>query len=76
MEHIEETVKTNSLPVNSKAMLSRLNELMNERPTNCLESIRDDIRVKAVLWLLNYQVFGQLATIDMCELWSEIDVNL
>lgn len=75
MDHIEQTVLTDSLPVNSKAMLSRLNELMDEQPTNCLEGIKDDVRVQAVLWLLNYQVFGQLATIDMCTLWDEINTN-
>lgn len=73
---IEQTVLSNGLPVNSLAMLSRLNELLAENKTNCLESCKSDIRVKAVLWLLNYQVFGQLATIDMCDLWDEINKNL
>ena len=74
--NIEDTVKDQGLPVNSKAMVSRLLELMDEGKTNCLCGMRNDLRVKAVLWLLNGQVFGQLAIIDMTELWQELNANL
>ncbi len=73
-QNIESTIKQDGLPVNSRAMLTRLNELLEEHGTNCLETdrARNDARVKAVLWLINGQVFGQLATIDMMELWKEL----
>ena len=71
--NIEGTIKTDSLPVNSKAMIHRLSELLEENETNCLNICKDDPRVKAVLWLLNSQVFGQMANIDMAELWQELN---
>lgn len=73
-QHIEETIKDQGLPVNSRAMIQRLIDLLEEHGTNCLETerARNDARVKAVLWLINGQVFGQVATIDMCNLWSEL----
>ena len=71
MSGIEDTLTNNSLPCNSKAMLYRLIELLEENETNSLESCRNDPRVKKVLWLMNSQVYGQLARIDMC---NEYDV--
>lgn len=71
--HIEETIDKEALPVNSIAMASRLIELMQESETNCLESIKDSWKIKAILWLLNSQVFGQLAVVDMHDLWHEIN---
>ena len=69
--NIEQTVTSVALPVNSNAMLNRLSELLTENQTNCLKDCKEDIRVKAILWLLNSQVFGQLAVIDMHELATE-----
>ena len=74
--NIEETVISNSLPCNSIAMISRLRELLDETNTNCIEGMRTDPRVRAVLWLLNYQFYGQLANIDMCAEWSKINKDL
>jgi len=76
--HIEETIKNSGLPVNSKAMINRLIELLDEHQTNCLETerVKTDPRVKGILWLLNLQVFGQLAIIDMCKLWDELNQTL
>ena len=77
-QHIEDTIKDQGLPVNSKAMINRLIELLDEHETNCLdqEKTRNDPRIKGVMWLLNGQVFGQLATIDMCKLWDELNKTL
>ena len=75
---IEDTIKTDSLPVNSIAMCNRLIELMRKNDTNCLLGMdnwndQDNWSVEAVLWLLNSQVYGQLATIDLCQIWSELN---
>lgn len=72
--HIEETIKEQSLPVNSKAMLNRLLELLDEHETNCLmvQSCKNDPRIKAVMWLLMTQVFGQMSKIDLAQLWREL----
>lgn len=66
---IEATIKERGLPVNSIAMLYRLKEILGEYGTNCLQSdkLRNDVRVRGVLWLLNQQVHGQLGKIDMHE---------
>ena len=74
--HIEETIKTEALPVNSKAMLSRLNELLDEHNTNDLTLCKTDARVQAVLWLLNSQVYSQCARIDMSDEWDFICTRL
>lgn len=75
---IEETVLGEALAVNSKAMLARIMELLDELGTNCLseESARSDPRIRAVLWLLNQQVFGQLGLVDMMEEYSSVAKGL
>lgn len=70
---IEYCTMMKSLPVNSKAMLSRLNELLDKKETNCLAGIREDWAVKSVMWLLMSQVFGQFAQINLDELWNELN---
>ena len=72
MTNIEDTLTNSALPCNSKAMVYRLLELLEEHETNSLESCRDDPRVKKVLWLINSQVYGQLARIDMCREYDEL----
>lgn len=73
---IEHTVLASSLPVNSKAMVARLRELMDENQTNSLALLKDNPNVRAVMWLLNSQVFGLLAAIDMCDEWKWIKEHL
>ena len=70
---IEQTINDFGLPVNTRAMLSRLQDLLDEHATNSLglERAKADPRVRAVLWLIMQQVFGQVAKIDMEELWTE-----
>jgi len=71
---IEQMILETGLPCNSRAMLNRLRELMDENGSNCLsdDRQRDDVRIKAVLWLLNGQVYGQCARIDMCDEYAAI----
>ncbi len=72
--NIEDTVCSDLLPSNSKAMINRLTELLDEHKTNCLQfrPCQDDTRVRKVMWLLMSQVFGQMATIEMSNLWDEL----
>jgi len=72
---IEYCTVMKSLPVNSHVMLNRLHELLEKKNTNCLAGIREDWAVKSVMWLLMSQVFGQLDTINMVELWDEINTE-
>jgi len=72
---IEDTLESNGLPVNSKVMLGRLEEILEMHNTNCLANIKDDERVRRVMWLLNYQVYGLCAIIDMGDEWRELTGN-
>lgn len=71
---IEDCIFDNNLPVNTIAMLNRLEELLKENETNSLlsESCKMDARIKRLFWLLNSQVYGQVATIDMYNEWSKL----
>lgn len=69
---IEFTAMSQSLPINSKAMLSRLVELLEENETNCLSNLRDNWSVQATMWLIMTQVFGHGAVIDLSELWQQL----
>ena len=69
---IEEYIKEQFLPVNGIAMANRLIELLRENETNNLSSAKHDVRIHAVMWLLNQQLYGQLAMLDLHEEWKEI----
>jgi hypothetical protein len=68
---IEETISNQNLPVNTKAMLNRMNEILEEKGTNSLQGIQD-WRIHKLLWLVNSQVFGQMAVINMEQEWKEL----
>ena len=76
MPEIEYTIKTATLPANSYVLLARLSVLMREHKTNHLGDCKNDLRIKAVLWLLVSQVFGEFAMIDMHALYCEIAEQL
>jgi hypothetical protein len=61
-----------SLPINSKAMLNRLLELLEENDTNCLADINNSWHVKTVMWMLMSQIFGQLKIVDLPDLWQKL----
>jgi hypothetical protein len=69
---IEFMAMSMSLPINSKPMIHRLMELMDANDTNSLSDLTDNFSVRTVLWMLMSQVFGQMSTIDMSELWQEL----
>jgi hypothetical protein len=76
-EHIEDLVCSDSLPVNSIAMCKRLIEILKENDTNNIGALCDKNseafkKFKKCLWLINSQTYGQLATIDMMDEWSDL----
>jgi len=73
MKYIEDTIFNKRLPVNTKAILNRLNELLDEHQTNSLLGCKYDPRIKQLIWLLNSQVYGQLANIDMEAEWQSLN---
>ena len=71
---IEDTVFDVSIPVNSRPMLNRMLELLEEHDTNSLltERAKNDPRVRRLMWLLASQVYGQCTIIDMMEEWNKM----
>ena len=69
--NIEDKIFSNSLPVNSIAVIERLKELLRSKQTNCLsDTLAKDVQIEKCLWLLNAHYFGQLAKIDLAEFWD------
>ena len=66
-----------SMPVNSIPFITRLREVLDEAKTNSLDSVSKigeaSLKARALLWILNTQYFGQIATIDMTEEWRMLD---
>jgi hypothetical protein len=73
--NIEDTIFDRLLPVNTKATLNRLNKLLDEHQTNSLIGCKYDPRIKRLIWLLNSQIYGQMATIDMEAEWQSLNVK-
>ena len=69
-DHIEDTIFKPSLPVNAFPLLDRLRELIKENNTNSLHLCKKDIRIEKTLWLILQQYFGDLAVIDLSEMWQ------
>ena len=65
----ERAFRLDSFPCNSLPFLRRVGELLGEQKTNSLESARDNYDVRACMLILNQQLFGQLAKIDLSHEW-------
>ncbi len=73
MSEFENAVLSVAMPVNAIAACNRLIELLKANNTNSITFVRDDWRVKAIVWWLMVQVTGeQLNDIRMSELFHEI----
>lgn len=75
MSNIEDTIFDDGMAVNTLAMLNRMKEILDDNQTNCLLNCKDDPRVKRLLWLLNSQVYGQMARIDMVKEWDVLNAG-
>lgn len=69
---IEDKICDKILPVNSVAMANRLKEILEERNTNTLLGLQNNIKVRKLMWLLNAQVYGETGTIDMEKEWEKL----
>lgn len=61
---------SDSFPCNSKPFLRRLGELLDERGTNSLMNLREDHDVRAVMWVLVAQLYGQLGVVNVEHEWE------
>lgn len=76
---LEEMIAWSYLPVNAKVMLKRLREILDEGCTNNFEYLKTEeqkTNFKRVLWMLNQQVYGQFAMIDLGKEWDDLVVGL
>ena len=73
MANIEDTVFDEIMPVNSLVVLRRLEELLRENKTNNIRQAMQDIRVKRAMWLLMAQAYGPVSTIDLFDLYDELE---
>ena len=73
----EEAFMSKSFPCNSIPFLTRLRELLNESQTNGLAYLEeeDKLKARACMWILLGQLYGQLATINLSEEWSYLNVS-
>lgn len=65
----DQAMFSDALPVNPRPFAQGLVDLLAEG-----NSIRSD-KVLRVLWILNMQAYGQLATIDMCKEYERLDAT-
>ena len=72
--NIESMIFDEALPDNSIAMFERGIEILRDAETNCIKSLNGEAKLKMrkLLWLINQQLFGQLAIIDMYNQWAEL----
>jgi hypothetical protein len=75
-QNIEDTVCSDTLPVNTIAMCKRLIEILKENECNNVPSIKkreeEFKKFKKCLWLINSQTYGQMAEINMMDEWSDL----
>jgi hypothetical protein len=68
----EKAMFLSAFPVNPRPFLHRINEVIKLEGTDAIKSDK----VKACLWVLNAQAYGQLATIDLCKEWDNLNKTL
>ena len=84
----EHAFAESAFPPNSIPFLNRMKEVLDEARTNSLQTISEHRAVKmtgseesywkarALLWVINAQFFGQVASIDMDQEWGELNQAL
>ena len=63
----ERAFSGDALPCNSLPFLNRIREILEESGTNGLRGLAGEaeVNVRACMWVLNGQLYGQVATIDL-----------
>jgi hypothetical protein len=62
---------SNAMPCNPLPFLNRMHEIIKDNGTDYTSSLQ----FKANLLVVMQQTFGQLATIDLCDLWQELNTD-
>lgn len=72
MGEIEDTIFENNLAVNTRAMLSRGIQLLDEAGCNNALSLKGDLKFSynKLMWLLFQQVHGHMAIVNMADEWN------
>ncbi len=71
VEHVELSIASTGLPVNSLILLNRLHELLKEHDTISLRKIRQDPRVRAIVWMINNEIHESIH-INQYDEWNEL----
>jgi hypothetical protein len=70
----DEFIFGNSLPVNSLVALNELVKALDDAKTNCIHCASyKNKKVVRLMWFLMQQVFTQIGSIDMHELWIALN---
>ena len=75
INNIEDTIFDEGLPVNTIAVLKRIEKLLNEHKTNAFydnDKVKNDFRIQKVMLLLNMMFYGQFANIDIPEIFHKL----
>lgn len=70
----EDTIHTSALPVNTMPLLGRIRDVLKELGTNSLLTgvAHEDMRIRSLVWLINMQFHGEMATIDQFQEYCKI----
>lgn len=74
----EDSIFLNTLPCNSKPFLARICQLLDKHQTNSIWAVdgEDLLRVRACLYFLIGQAWGQLFHLDSLEVYAELAKKL
>ena len=70
MKH-DEAMFDNAFPCNPRPFARALATFVCENGTNSIQSDK----AKRILWILQSQAYGQLATIDLCKEWDKLHLG-
>jgi len=65
--------KACAFPCNSRPFLRRIEELLEEAGTNSMMQLKGNQSVRACMWILMAQLYGEGATIDLAAEWADLN---
>jgi len=71
----EQAFLCESLPCNAIPFLTRIREILDEGNTNVFDSLsaENKVKVRACMWVLMSQLYGQFAVLDLNHEWLELE---
>lgn len=71
----EHAFLSESFPCNAIPFLTRIREILDKGNTNAFDSLsaEDKVKVRACMWILMGQLYGQFAVLDLNHEWLELE---